>query len=56
MYSMLGLNGHALPSPPPQPEPQQQPDAEYSDDNDDEDPWFAAWHEAYIVDTEAKAA
>jgi hypothetical protein len=49
---MLDLNGSALPPPPPQPEPQPQPDAEYSSD-DDEDPWFAAWHEAYVADAEA---
>nr|XP_051202476.1 uncharacterized protein LOC127316097 [Lolium perenne] len=54
-YSMLGLNGRALPPPPPQPEPEPQHDTEYSSD-DDEDPRFAVWHEAYVADAEAEEA
>nr|XP_051196757.1 uncharacterized protein LOC127310095 [Lolium perenne] len=39
-YSLIGLNGRALPAaPPPPPQPEQEPDAEYSSD-DDEDPRY----------------
>ncbi|KAK1648679.1 hypothetical protein QYE76_066484 [Lolium multiflorum] len=41
-YSMLGLNGRAMPPPPPQPEPHA--GADYSTD-EDVDPRFAAWDE-----------
>ncbi|KAK1605057.1 hypothetical protein QYE76_028730 [Lolium multiflorum] len=51
-YSMLGLNCRALPPPPSQPQPQD--DAENSSD-EDADPRFAAWHEAYVADAEAEA-
>jgi hypothetical protein len=50
-YSMLGLNGRALPPPPP---PQPEPDTDNSSD-DDVDPRFAVWREAFYADAEAKA-
>lgn len=56
-YSMLGLNGRALPPPQPQPElePEPQADDEHSSDKD-EDPRFEAWHDVYIAEAEAEAA
>lgn len=58
-YSMLGLNGRALPPPPrqpqPEPEPELQADDEHSSD-EDEDPRFESWHDVYVAEAEAEAA